>query len=270
MKRLFLPLIVIIFIAPVLMQCEKRENNDDSIEDSLVYLQKWFTQSDGLAGNYVSAIAVDKEGNKWFGTDMGVSKFDGNTWTTYTTSDGLVCNHVISIAIDHEGNLWFGTSEGVSNFDGNVWKNYMNSDGISLNNVYRIAGDKKGNMWFLMGENVSKFDGRKWTNYKYPTSSESFCEFSFSDKYEWDRIATIDAQDNLWVIRRFVHYESGCGGDICPTWSWNNIIFFDGKKWTTVYGDCPSENSFGFSSLAIDKENNKWFGTNQGVKKLSN
>ena len=32
------------------------------------------------------------EGNKWFGTDGGVSKFDGANWTTYTTSNGLVNN----------------------------------------------------------------------------------------------------------------------------------------------------------------------------------
>jgi hypothetical protein len=149
----------------------------------------------------------------------------------------------------------------------------MNPDGISLNNVYRIAGDKKGNMWFLTYRGISKFDGRKWTNYKfpnYPTSSESFCEFSFSDKYEYCTLSTIDAQDNLWLVRGFEHYESGCGVDICPSWYWNIIIFFDGKKWTTVYGDCPSENQFNYFSFAIDKENNKWFGTNHGVKKISN
>jgi ligand-binding sensor domain-containing protein len=310
MKRYIILFIISTLIASVLLQCEKQENIDYSKElrwttyttsDGLVSNNvhaiaidnegnKWFgapwgvskfdgntwttyTKLDGLADNYVGSIAIDKEGNKWFVTHgVGVSKFDGNTWTTYTTSDGLASNHVISIAIDNEGNKWFGTNEGVSKFDGNTWTNYMISDGVSLNNVYRIAGDKKGNMWFLTDGSISKFDGRKWTNYKfpnYPTSSESFCDLSFSDKDEYCSMPAIDAQDNLWVVRGFEHYESGCGGDICPSWYWSNIMFFDGKKWRTVYGDCPSEVNY-FFSFSIDKENNKWFGTNQGVKKLSN
>jgi ligand-binding sensor domain-containing protein len=58
--------------------------------------QKWTTfdtANSGLAGNSVIAIAVDKQGNKWFGTDgRGVSKFDGATWTTYTTIHSVLSN----------------------------------------------------------------------------------------------------------------------------------------------------------------------------------
>ena len=67
-----------------------------------------------MADNYVSAIAIDSEGNKWFGTGRGVSKFDVTTWTTYTTEDGLASNYVEAIAIDQEGNKWFGTDGGLS------------------------------------------------------------------------------------------------------------------------------------------------------------
>ena len=235
-----------------------------------------YTELDGLAHNLVISIAIDKEGNKWFGTHWGgVSKFDGNTWTTYTELDGLAGNNVVSIAIDKEGNKWFGTNEGVSKFDGNTWTNYTISDGISLNNADGgdIAFDNKGNMWFLTDGRVSKFDGKKWTNYIFPnytTSSGLFCDYGFSYENAYRTMVAIDAKDNLWVVRSFEHYEGGCGGDICPSWYWSSIMFFDGKKWTTVYGDCASTNNSYFVSFAIDKENNKWFGTNQGVKKLSN
>jgi ligand-binding sensor domain-containing protein len=37
----------------------------------------------GLAGNGVYAIAIDAQGNTWFGTGNGVARFDGATWTTY-------------------------------------------------------------------------------------------------------------------------------------------------------------------------------------------
>jgi ligand-binding sensor domain-containing protein len=60
----------------------------------------------------VWAIAVDGEGAIWFGTDGGVSRFDGQTWTTYTEEDGLAFSDVNVIAVDGEGALWFGTNGG--------------------------------------------------------------------------------------------------------------------------------------------------------------
>ena len=75
------------------------------------------TTSTTLSNNEVTAIAIDAQGNKWFGTvNGGVLKFDGVKWTTYTTADGLAYNTVNAIAIDAQGNKWFGTNgRGVSN-----------------------------------------------------------------------------------------------------------------------------------------------------------
>ena len=76
-----------------------------------------YTTDDGLADNWVNAIAVDGAGNPWFGTwGGGVSKFDGTTWTTYTTTDGLVSNDVTASTVDGAGNIWFGTGGGVSEY----------------------------------------------------------------------------------------------------------------------------------------------------------
>ena len=50
----------------------------------------------------------------WFGTSGGLSRYDGQNWTTYTTEDGLVDNYVESIAQDWEGDLWMVAWDGVS------------------------------------------------------------------------------------------------------------------------------------------------------------
>jgi len=71
--------------------------------------------ADGLASYFVYAIAIDAQGNKWFGTSEGVSKFDGTNWTTYTTANGLVSNSIEAIAIDTQGNKWIGTSSEYQN-----------------------------------------------------------------------------------------------------------------------------------------------------------
>jgi ligand-binding sensor domain-containing protein len=60
---------------------------------------------------------VAPDGALWFGTGWsGVSRFDGETWTSFTTDDGLVSNGVHSIAVAPDGALWFGTAGGVSRY----------------------------------------------------------------------------------------------------------------------------------------------------------
>jgi hypothetical protein len=45
----------------------------------------------------------------WFGTEGGVSRYDGTNWKSFTREDGLVDDLVRAILEDREGNLWFGT-----------------------------------------------------------------------------------------------------------------------------------------------------------------
>ena len=59
-----------------------------------------YTTVDGLAYNIVRSIAIDSEGNIWFGTwGGGVSKFDGKRWTTYTISEYTISDKVISFIL---------------------------------------------------------------------------------------------------------------------------------------------------------------------------
>ncbi len=47
---------------------------------------------DGLEGNGVPSMLEDRSGQLWFGTYGGVSRYDGQTFTTFTTDDGLAHN----------------------------------------------------------------------------------------------------------------------------------------------------------------------------------
>ena len=73
---------------------------------------------DGLPDVDVQAILEDREGYLWFGTETGVSRYDGESFVTFTAEDGLAHNDVKSILEDREGYLWFGTGGGVSRCDG--------------------------------------------------------------------------------------------------------------------------------------------------------
>ena len=155
--------------------------------------QKWtsYTTTNGLVNDRVTSITIDSQGNKWFGTNGGVSKFDGANWITYTTTEGLACNTISSIAIDIKGNKWFGNWDcegGVTKFDGTNWITYKKSDGLVSNNILSIATDEQGNVWFGTNQGVSKFDGTNWTSY---TTTNGLIN-------NWVTSITIDSQGNKW------------------------------------------------------------------------
>jgi ligand-binding sensor domain-containing protein len=66
----------------------------------------------------VGAIAIDRQGTLWIGTDAGVSRFDGTRFRNFTTLDGLFHDAVYAVAIDRTGAKWFGTYGGVSRYTG--------------------------------------------------------------------------------------------------------------------------------------------------------
>lgn len=75
-----------------------------------------YTSENGLASDSVHCITVAPDGAIWFGTDHGVSRFDGKNWTTFTIQDGLISNWINSIAAAPDGSIWVGGSGGMSRY----------------------------------------------------------------------------------------------------------------------------------------------------------
>lgn len=60
----------------------------------------------GLSGSRVYCTAEDNEGFLWFGTETGLSRFDGTAFKNFTTADGLTDNTVRKIFCDSRGRIW--------------------------------------------------------------------------------------------------------------------------------------------------------------------
>jgi hypothetical protein len=81
--------------------------------------------SDGLPSGTVQSVCQDRQGQMWFGSiGGGVSRYDGELFTTFTTRDGLAGNDVLCILEDRSGRLWVGTADGVSRWDGQRFVNF--------------------------------------------------------------------------------------------------------------------------------------------------
>jgi ligand-binding sensor domain-containing protein len=225
------------------------------------------SSNSGLAGDLVSAIAIDNAGDKWFGTDSGVSKYDGISWTTYnTTNSGLANNSVEAIVIDSAGNKWFGfgfDGGGVSEFDGINWITYNTSNsGLAANTVYAIAIDSAGNKWFgtgadmdfadgsIVGGGVSEYDGIRWTTYN--TSNSGLASDTIY-------AIAIDSAGNKWfgtMARGVSEYD----GTNWMTYNASNSDLSGEGVWG-IDGTAYDITGATVGAIAIDRAGNKWFGT---------
>ena len=61
---------------------------------------------DGLAGSTVYSMVQDKDGFMWYGTETGLSRFDGTHFKNFYTSDGLPDNEIIKLFVDSKNRVW--------------------------------------------------------------------------------------------------------------------------------------------------------------------
>ena len=204
-----------------------------------------FTTEDGLINNTVNCLTATVEDNKtvlWFGTQEGISKYDGTTWTNFNTSSHpeLVHNTITAIGLDDEGQVWVGTDFGVSFFNGTEWKSYTETDGLADNRVKDLKTDGKGNLWIANNDGVSVFDGSAWKSY------------TKDDGLPFGGVSCIEVADNgdIWL-------GTGLGG----------VYIFDGTDFTAITEDegLLDDN---ITSIAIAPNNNRWIGTAKGITVL--
>jgi ligand-binding sensor domain-containing protein len=90
---------------------------------------KTYRQEDGLVSNNVLSI-LPGNGEIWFGTDAGISRFNGE-WATFLPDKSTFTGDVnVMIADSATGNLWAGTHDGdVVVWDGARWLNVLKLPG---------------------------------------------------------------------------------------------------------------------------------------------
>lgn len=122
-------------------------------------------------GNSVHAIAEDKKGNLWFGTEYGVVQCDGKTFKSYTEKEGLSNTNIgrKSILIDQSGAIWIGTQGGVFQYDSSAentgGKPFSLFDLLPPIHVKDILEDDTGNIWIASKDNgVFRYDGKTVVN----------------------------------------------------------------------------------------------------------
>lgn len=107
---------------------------------------------DGLAGDSVNAILQDSRGYLWFATTDGLSRFDGQRFTSYGAEDGLPRARVHAVLEGRDGTYWVATQGGLARFlpDRPAGKAAFQRVPLGSSEpeaVYSLYEDRDGRVW---------------------------------------------------------------------------------------------------------------------------
>jgi ligand-binding sensor domain-containing protein len=230
-----------------------------------------FTKNDGLCDDRVRDIQEDKQGNIYFTTENGISKFDGMAFTTLQ----VVADNDPDNWTAGPDDLWFRgelRTHGPRRYDGkNLYsfrfpKDEMEDDyykqfpGTSIDpyDLYTIYKDRKGNIWFGTGSlGVYQYDG-KTVRHLYEdhlTNAPNGGSFGIRSIFE-------DRQGKFWICNTKYRY---------------NILPGDSKELGKGYLNYTRETGIEnisngnlggdriyFQSIAQDTKGDLWMQTYQG------
>ncbi len=108
----------------------------------------FITTQQGLADNFVTALAALPDGQVWVGTGKGLSCLDrdGQVLKAYTTREGLPDDQVEALAADGS-RLWVGTARGAGVLEDDRWQIYRGRATLAHDYVSAIAVAPEG-VWF--------------------------------------------------------------------------------------------------------------------------
>jgi len=139
----------------------------ETIEQELRYGVNYWREAEGLPQSRIRAIVQTRDGYLWLGTDNGVVRFNGASFTAFTVETGnLKDNEVWSLTEDDAGGLWIGTyGGGLTLLRDGKFTTFTSADGLPDELVTQLDKDAEGNIWIGTPGGVSRFADGVFTHF---------------------------------------------------------------------------------------------------------
>lgn len=204
-------------------------------------IETWNDES-GLPQNSVRAVLQTGDGYLWIGTEEGLARFDGVTFTVFDEDNtpAITDNFIRKLFEDSDGNLWIVSRGGLLCYKNGKFESYPGKEGFSSELVYAVCEDPSRNL--LIGTDG---DGL------YHVKGHSFVKYTEETGLPDNMVRDIycDGKGNLWVATKggLSHFQK-------------EGIF----NYTKANG-LPSDS---VNAVCEDSNNITWLGTDNGLAKL--
>ncbi|HEX2925202.1 MAG TPA: T9SS type A sorting domain-containing protein, partial [Ruminiclostridium sp.] len=187
-------------------------------------------------------VVIDKNDEIWASSVSGLVKFNGN-WITFNKSNsGLPADDIWAIAVDSKNNKWIATgSGGLAKYDGSNWTVFNTSNSqIGSNELYNVAVDNNDDIWVGSSKGLIQLH-----------NPEGSPEWKLMKPYQKDLF-------NYFRDMRFGKNNELYIADYGIT----KLIGNTYTRYDIFNSGIPNNN---IQALTIDRNNNKWIGTEGGI-----
>lgn len=111
------------------------------------YVHSTWRVEDGLPVNAITKILETKDGYLWVGTQVGLARFDGVSFTTFdhTNTPSLQSDYISDLVEDSQGTLWISTTNGgVDSFRDGI---FSHLSAVEPRGSSVFAADPDGSLW---------------------------------------------------------------------------------------------------------------------------
>jgi PAS domain S-box-containing protein len=167
------------------------------------YIANHWDTENGLPHNAIKAIFQTRDGYIWVGTQQGLVRFDGLTFTVFTqhNTPSFPNNQITSFAETSDGSLWIGTSFGLARYQNGRFTSYGRANGLKSDTINAVCVAPDGSLWVGGQEGITR-----WVNGKFVNDVDT-------SGYEMRglRSIVVDHQKAIWlsVGSDAIRYASG-------------------------------------------------------------
>ena len=200
----------------------------------------------GISSNAVMCLCEDRKGRIWAGTwGGGIAVFDGDKFRKFDISNGLKASRIYDIIEDKEGNVLIAdVDNGLTIFKGEAFETINEKTILPDPNVNAIYKDNSGSIWFGTNSGISRY-------FPEPEKKTLLYNNSANSLSNDIRFFREDRDGNLWI-------GANAGGVTLynmkssrfEAQSYINSKLYEGGQ---------------VKALEIDKQNNLWIGTQDGL-----
>lgn len=218
--------------------------------------------SDGLNGDYVHDIHLADSGYLWFGTDQGISFFDGEQIKPFQPD--LIKGAIDRVFVDESGAVWYRDFETLENFrfqDNRSDKIYTSPNGFHFNPVIE---NPDGEIWFSSLTHMYRFEDDSLI--KCCTQDEFVSSESFQPMLQ-DASSSSSRLINFSFITGIGRYYTPESGEMYSHLTQSFDVNQDDNIWTFSSdriqhnGDLVLETKDNITSTLFDREGTLWVAT---------
>lgn len=200
-----------------------------------------FSTANGLQGNLVTALKVDREGSVWLSNNaVGIDQLKPSRFEVIGPEQGLSHPAATSVFEDSRGDIWIATEDGVNRLSNGELTVFKQEQGLSWNMAFTLMEETDGTVWAGTWKGLNRFEEGTFKSVGQETgypSGTTWCSYR-------------DPEGTLWF---------GTPGGLVARQE-------DGfRTWTHNHSDLSHDD---VRCILRDRAGQLWVGTSYGLNRL--